>query len=89
MYPLETEFAGGTPADTKVPNPATPGSNFTYTMPDTVVSTEDMDSIAGVWFQSLTGKPGFSRLECDMQPYDHFIGVYEAAVVGRLWGQHQ
>jgi branched-chain amino acid transport system substrate-binding protein len=89
MYSLETDFAGGTPADTKIPNPATPGSNFTYTTPDTKVGTEDMDAIAGVWFQSLTGIPGFSRLECDMQPYDHFVDVYDAARVGMDWGKSE
>jgi len=87
MYSLETDFAGGTMVDTKVPNPATPGSNFTYAMPDTVVGSPDMDTLIGVWFKTLTGYTGFHRLECDMQPYDHFVDVYDAARVGIDWGK--
>jgi hypothetical protein len=58
-------------------------SDRAYTTPDTKVGSEDMDTIAGVWFQA----PPWNRLECDMQPYDHFIDVYDAARVGMDWGK--
>jgi hypothetical protein len=83
MYGLETDIAGGPMVDTKVPNPATPGYNFTYNTPDTLVGVADMDDIAGVWFQV----PPWNRLECDMKPYDNFIDVYDAARVGMDWGK--
>jgi branched-chain amino acid transport system substrate-binding protein len=78
MYSLETDFAGGPMAPTGIPG-------YSYNTPDTRVSTEDMDIIAaaGVWFQA----PPWNRLECDMQPYDHFIDVYDAARVGMDWGK--
>jgi branched-chain amino acid transport system substrate-binding protein len=77
MYPLETDIAGGlTPAPTGIPG-------YSYNVPDTKVASEDMDAIAGVWFQV----PPFNRLACDMQPYDHFVDVYDAARVGMDWGK--
>jgi len=82
MYSLETDFAGGDMVPTGV-------AGFDYTMPDTAVGTPDMDTLIGVWFKDLTGYTGFHRLECDMQPYDHFVDVYDAARVGIDWGRSE
>jgi len=82
MYSLETDFAGGTTVPTGV-------GGYSYTTPDTVVGTPDMDTLIGVWFKDLTGLTGFHRLECDMQPQDHFVDVYDAARIGIDWGRSE
>jgi hypothetical protein len=76
MYSLETDIAGGDMVPTGVPG-------YSYNTPDTKVSAPDADAIAGVWLQV----PPFNRLECDMQPYDHFIDLYDLSRVGMDWGK--
>ena len=80
MYSLETDFAGGPLVPTGV-------GTLKYTTPNGAVEVADLDAIGEVWFKKLSGLTGFHRLECDMQPYDHLINVYDAAKVGRDWGE--
>jgi hypothetical protein len=82
MGAVEQDFAGGTPITTNVPNPATPGQNYTIPTPSGVVSTGDLATVQSVWYQV----PPWYLLEADMAPQNHFIDIYDVASVAKAWG---
>jgi hypothetical protein len=85
MYPLETDIAGGTPANTTIsatwPIQSPPYLN--YTEPDSSVGTADMGQVSTYWYTT----PAFNQLSYVMYPWHTTINIYDLARVAMDWGK--